>query len=339
MKRLFIVLLMTLTTLPAVAADGKDNIFVKFKDWRERRMVANMDTSYIGLPKYSWQAGIENTIFNSTTSTLHFGDDSSQGIINDVTYKLRTGISDKISASIHFRGLGLGYGFNVRDRDETRFSIGLNGNTFGLNLKINNYEQTTGQYRVTYESGLVEQGDIQPNDVVLSSLSVSGYYVFNHKTFAYNAVTSRSLVQKKSAGSPIISAEYYASSLKPNIGEGIDYFPITDYQGQIRISGGYAYNFVFANQHLVLHAKILASPLSYSYYYVYRENKEIKQYTTRDFGFQLSISSALGLHYSINDRFFAGIYANDEYGSLSHKKVQTFQVNDLQAHVYFGVRF
>ena len=339
MKRLIVILLISLTTLPAVASDGKKNILVKFRDWREQSMLANVDTSYIGLPKYSWQAGIDNTLFNSSTSTFHVGDDGSQGVVRGVTYDLNTGFSDKISASVHFRGLGIGYGFNLQDRDETRFSIGLNGNTYGINLKINNYEQTNGRYRVTYADGRMQYGIIKPNDVVVSNLSLSGYYVFNHKTFAYNAVTNCSLIQKKSAGSPIIGAEYLVSSLKPNFGEGIDFFPFTDYQGQIRIAGGYAYNFVFADQHIVLHAKLLVSPLSYSYYYVYKENKEIKDYTAREFGFQLSLSSALGLHYSINDRFFVGIYTTDEYTSVSHNKVTTFKVNDLQAHVYFGVRF
>lgn len=339
MKRLIVILLISLTTLPAVASDGKKNILVKFRDWREQSMLANVDTSYIGLPKYSWQAGIDNTLYSSNTSTIHFGDNISQGAIKNVTYDLKTGVSDKISGSLHFRGLGLGYGFNLKDRDETRFSIGLNGNTFGLNLKINNYEQTTGKYRITFEDGTVEQGEIQPNDVVVSNLSVSGYYVFNHRTFAYNASTSRSLIQKKSAGSAVIAAEYFLASLMPNIGEGIVYFPITDYQGQIRISGGYAYNLVFADRHLLLHAKLLVSPLSYTYYYVYRDNKEIKEYTARELGFHLSLSGSLGLHYNINDRFFTGIYADNDFTTVSHHHVATYKGYDLQAHVYFGVRF
>lgn len=90
------------------------------------------------------------------------------------------------------------------------------------------------------------------------------YYIFNHRRFSYPAAFSQSTIQRRSAGSPLLGIGYTQHSLDVNWGElnrvisnrlgnqvpanPIDstlMFSEVKYT-DISISGGYAYNWVFA---------------------------------------------------------------------------------------------
>ena len=90
------------------------------------------------------------------------------------------------------------------------------------------------------------------------------YYIFNHRRFSYPAAFSQSTIQRRSAGSPLLGIGYTQHSLDVNWGELNKV--ISDRLGSqvptnpidstlmfseikytdISISGGYAYNWVFA---------------------------------------------------------------------------------------------
>ena len=90
------------------------------------------------------------------------------------------------------------------------------------------------------------------------------YYIFNHRRFSYPAAFSQSTIQRRSAGSPLLGIGYTQHSLDVNWGElnkvisnrlgslvpanPIDstlMFSEVKYI-DVSISGGYAYNWVFA---------------------------------------------------------------------------------------------
>ena len=89
------------------------------------------------------------------------------------------------------------------------------------------------------------------------------YWVFNNKKFSLPAALSQTVIQRRSAGSWIAELNYYRSSIKPQLRNAGGIYPsimvdankITS--SQISLGGGYAYNYVFGNEHCLLHTSFM----------------------------------------------------------------------------------
>ena len=95
------------------------------------------------------------------------------------------------------------------------------------------------------------------------------YYIFNHRKFSYPAAFSQSTIQRRSAGSPLLGIGYtrhtlevdwdnLTKALADRMGSQLSRTPIdsTLMIGQVKytdvsVSGGYAYNWVFARNWLL----------------------------------------------------------------------------------------
>lgn len=95
------------------------------------------------------------------------------------------------------------------------------------------------------------------------------YYIFNHRKFSYPAAFSQSTIQRRSAGSPLLGIGYTRHTLEVDwdnlnkaladrMGSQLSRTPIdsTLMIGQVKytdvsVSGGYAYNWVFARNWLL----------------------------------------------------------------------------------------
>ena len=80
----------------------------------------------------------------------------------------------------------------------------------------------------------------------LECLYVDGYYVFNHKRFAYPAAYKAGLVQRRTAGSWMVTARYMQGNLYNTPDVALESFNMVDGLNTIQASvgGGYSANFV-----------------------------------------------------------------------------------------------
>ena len=168
------------------------------------------------------------------------------------TYKLSENLCKKVGLEVGYGNVGLGYGLEVGPRSamkKSSFALNILGKSWGLHL---NYFKITNPFtsglRIWDENNviLVEDEFTPDGTASLQNITIDGYYVFNNKRFAYPAAYKKSLVQRRTTGSWMLTARYMQGSLY-NSPEGswnsynlIDCFNTL----QASIGGGYSVNFV-----------------------------------------------------------------------------------------------
>jgi len=178
---------------------------------------------------------------------------------------------------------------------------------------------------------------------------INMYYVFNHRKFSYPAAFAQSTVQRRSAGTPIAGISYTRHKLSVDF-ERLDQFlkehlpdidvPIdsalrfgTIKYIDVAMTGGYAYNWVFAKNWLL--STSLSVGLGYK-----RSSGDLKErgFSFRNFSFNnLNIDGIgrMGIVYN-NTRWFAGI--SGILHVYNYRK-NTFSTNNIfgSVNIYFGV--
>ena len=232
-----------------------------------RRMIRNfsrVDTNYIEPQKYSFTVMLQNTT-SFEGYTLKLKDDHSAVFAPEPSYKL--------GPYFGWRFAFLGYTIDLkRLKNEAREALALSlyAPQVGVDLF---YRKSGDNYRI---SG-VNFGNETVNNAMkkvyfdgfeTSERGFNVYYIFNHSKFSYPAAYSQSTVQRRSTGTALAGMNYSRHTLNVDwdkfhqlmddlVGAGtsvavadtsmhstdIDY---TDFS----LSGGYAYNWVFAHNWL-----------------------------------------------------------------------------------------
>lgn len=226
----------------------------------------DIDTNYIEPQHYNYTLMLQNT---NTYEIYKLESKSGQYI----TFAPKPTI--RIGPYVGWRWVFLGYTFDIghisNDNKKKVFELSLYSSMFGIDLY---YRKTGNDYRI--REAYLEDG---MSSRVLKGIPFSGlsvgikgfdiYYIFNHKKFSYPAAFSQSTCQKRSCGSPLLGIGYTTHQLDldyENLKEVVESNLNDKYQNvkldsglmfnKVRyssysISGGYAYNWVFARNWLL----------------------------------------------------------------------------------------
>lgn len=257
----------------------------------------DIDTTYIEPQAYNYAFMLQQT---NTYEVYYLHSRSGQSVTFAPDISLRVG------PYFGYRWVFLGYTIDVShlgsDKNQRQeYDLSLYSNKFGIDL----YYRKTGNNYYIRSINLGDGIDTRPMrkvgfDGLRSSIKgFNAYYIFNHRRFSYPAAYSQSTVQRRSAGSPLLGIGYTKHSvtidwtaLNDLISEKM---PTTDYEKfsidsaltfrhiqytDLSISGGYAYNWVFAHNWLMDFSASLA--LAYN-----RSSSDVskKWYSFRDFSF------------------------------------------------------
>lgn len=199
------------------------NIIDRFGNWQKAQMKRSVDSLYVEVPEYTRIARLWNNMqFNRTDLDL-----------GATTLNLKSGIQDQQCIGAAWLGFGLNAGVNLHKASQRYFTCGLNSNTAGISLSC--------QQGTTLNDGA--------RSYTAHSARVGAYYVFNHRKYSYNSVFRRVFIQKRSAGSVLLSANAIYSLLQDQNPQ-YDYWSIAPSEGYLRnlvvsVGAGYGYNFVF----------------------------------------------------------------------------------------------
>lgn len=355
MKKSFILLFLFFSAISSFA--DKDSVaykkpflgrvasmFIKMMD-----KFNEIDSDYIEPQHYNYTVMLQNT---NTYEMYRIKSKQGQSIL------LSPEISPKVGPYVGWRWMFLGYTFDLSHISDKytmkkEFNLSIYSSMIGIDLF---YRQTGNDYKM--RSVYLGEG---VNTRPLNGLSFSGinvgikgfnvYYIFNHRKFSYPAAFSQSTCQKKSCGSFLLGMGYTRHTLK------LDYNKlnetITDHMPELEakldsglmfnsikytdvsVSGGYAYNYVFAHNWLL--AASLSAAIGYK-----RSSGDIqtKEMTFRDFLFNnLNIDGVgrFGLVWN-NTRWYAG--ASAILHSYNYRKTQ-FSTNNFfgSLNLYFGYNF
>ncbi|MBR3709874.1 MAG: DUF4421 family protein [Bacteroidales bacterium] len=216
---------------------------------------AVVDTTCIYQPKPCFSLGLFTTGQKAGFDVdVNFGINMPDGspLTGISSYSLGEGLCKKIGLEAGYGNVGFGYGLEVGPRSAAKkssFAFNIVGKSWGLRL---NYFKITNQFI----SGLTlgeESDEFYLHDkftseemAALRSFTIDGYYVFNNKRFAYPAAYKMGLVQRRTAGSWMLTARYMQGNLYNSHEAAMDSYNLLDCFAtmQASVGGGYSVNFV-----------------------------------------------------------------------------------------------
>ena len=216
---------------------------------------AVVDSSHIYQPKPGFSLGLFTTGQKAGFDVGVDFDlelDETHSLKGISTYGLRESLCKKIGLEVGYGNVVLGYGLEVGPRSaekKSAFAFNILGKSWGVRL---NYFKISNPF----VSGIVffdEDGKVSSEDefiteekASLRSLSIDGYYVFNNKRFAYPAAYKKSLVQRRTAGSWMLTARFMQGNLYNSPEASWNTYNLLDCFAtmQASVGGGYSVNFV-----------------------------------------------------------------------------------------------
>lgn len=305
--------------------------------------VNNVDTNYIEPQQFNFTVMLQNT---NTYEVYRLSTAEGQSVTFSPDMSMRLG------PYFGWRWAFLGYTVDVKahqgDHKKKEYDLSLYSSKIGVDLY---YRETGNDYKIR-RVNLGKDIDTSPIEGMpfggLSS-SIKGfnlYYILNHRRFSYPAAFSQSTKQLRSAGSPLVGIGYTRHKLSLNCTElnnaifermpelkpeaEIDssfWFGTVKYT-DISLSGGYAYNWVFARNWLMATSLSLAVAYKRS-----TGDVEKTRLSLRDFSFNNVNVDGIGRFGIVwnNSRWYAGMsailhaynyhksrfYTNNFFGSIN----------------------
>ncbi len=312
------------THSPSKAAVLFSNIRERVDAIIDRFQSNSTDSNYVYKPREPWRFQLYLDLYGHDISFYHMTNH----------YALTSLCKTSLGISAAYRGLSLSVSLDPlklhKKRSNIEYNINYYGSFFGVDLQFSH----TKSFRERYESF-----KMYTTDVHLRNISLNGFYVFNHKRFSYGAVFDQSTIQKRSAGSPLISVTGYANSTRM---EDLAEVPLMRRlplhklrMAFVALGAGYAYNFVPKGNHWLVHLSMEPSMTVWKRTYADLENGN-QIASVRPYNFYMT--GRVGSTYFLDNFFvgFSGIVQLYEAGKIN-------QINILHTKfkggMFAGIRF
>lgn len=330
----------------SIATAQTDNIEKKGGISALLKSFNEIDTTYIEPQHYNYTVMLQNT---TTYEMYHLR--SKEGMA--VTFAPKPTV--KVGPYIGWRWVFLGYTFDISRLSSGKNKKELDFSIYSSHVGIDLYYRKTGDdYLIRY----IKDGNwrIRPKNLAFDGIEVAikgfnVYYIFNHKKFSYPAAFSQSTIQKKSCGSPLVGIGYANHSLsldynklhdiiadiaeknKVTIDTGLmfNHVKYVDYS----LSGGYAYNYVFARNCLLSASMSLA--IAYKRALGERPENDSQLLDFKFSNFNLDAIGRFGFVYN-NMNWYCG--ASAIIKAYNYNEPQ-FSTNNIFGYlnIYIGVNF
>ena len=230
---------------------SKLHLVQQFLDKKAR---ARVDPHYIEVPEKPWRVILrykETALDADYENDFDFPEEKER-----IYWKLS--IEPPVSASVGFwvgyRGTGISYSHSLVKNAGRYFSISTTGAKYGLNFRLRRFSTDEVSFNgKEYHDGknVYEEnthGNIEA-PIWIRSTYINGYYVFNGRRYSQAAAYNQSVIQRRSAGSLLVGATWYQSSIDLSHPQNALFAILSKRIGRIKmhqanIGIGYGYNFV-----------------------------------------------------------------------------------------------
>ena len=216
---------------------------------------AVVDTAFVYQPKASFSLGLFSTGQKAgfdvdVNFKVKYADGTTLPCVS--TYSLSEDLCKKVGLDLGYGNVGFGFGLEVGPRSaQKKHSLGLNikGKSWGVHAEyfsISNPFTTGIAIGEAGSSSYWEDQWTTEENALLKNFTIDGYYVFNNKRFAYPAAYKIGLVQRRTAGSWLVTARFMQGSLYNSPEAALDTYNLLDCFStlQASVGGGYSVNFV-----------------------------------------------------------------------------------------------
>ena len=274
----------------------------------------------------------------------------------------------EVELGIDWRGIAIELPIPIRNRYSMSFGLAKNGSVWGARIRYkslknmegvldDSYNQTMTQWMRNVEDrtatpATTAESTIPEGKIDLKIFYVEGYYVFNNKRFSLAAGAYGDMVQKRSAGSLFVMANYYQSQFGANnlFNHDRDIFR----NRKLSLGAGYGYNWAINGGKLCIHMSII--PMVSLWNQMVNKNEDYSQiederqswanydahyYDAVDNGhsrFVFNYFGRLAVSYSF-DRYLINFLTN--YRQYLYRNNADTRINNREAdaQINFGMRF
>lgn len=342
MRVIYLLLSLTVCCLSVKANEwpkqmGAPTTIFKQNNVQDELIKITVDTNYITRPTTNWIVKIRGRSYNDFVSV--YGNLYQVGEFDS---RINIPKESSIGISACYRGISLSLSVNpaklLGKNSSRNINMSFYNNYYGADLSYSSTDNLTTDVTI---------GDKKWNkkltDSYFQKFSASAYYVFNGRKFSYPASFTHSWIQRRSAGSFLVSANFYmgqfenrsdVSSYNLSLDKSISMKHIT-------IGGGYAYNYL-PNRKWLLHISLVPQVIvwhDYNYLLNIDPNTNIpleKKITTNTPG--LAGIGRFGATYSWENVFMG--FNSVVQSSLLDSNNNEISAGDTQwnVEVFFGVR-
>ena len=273
MKRLTHIILFALLigSAPSIATATDSNkaaaSFYRIGEWVDKFQMRGLDTAYIGLPEYNWRVALTTggTGIHATYTTW-------ADAATPIALRSQTTPSLELGFNVSLCGYGGGYSWDLLNAYTTNWNISFGSKVIGIEFLRNVSTNLNGQFVV---DGKVDPSmpALNKGEFRISNTSLSAWYALNAAHYSHNAATKQGYIQKRTAGSLLLSVGYMVSEM--NILDSAKYIRDTDMSmlvggvtgmitRQVALGIGYGINYTPNHGKLLLHAAANMQVVCYS---------------------------------------------------------------------------
>ena len=315
---------------------------------------SEVDTNYVEPQHYNWALMLQSI------NTYDYYKLSAGEGRNRQTISFAPDLGIRIGPYFGWRWIFLGYTIDMRTMNifsgkrKLEIDGSIYSSRFGADIfyrrSVQNYNIKSVDFGSSYETKSLE--GVAFDGLNVSITGVNLYYIFNHKRFSYPAAFSQSTIQKISCGSWLAgigytrhSLDFDHNSLQTLIDEkmgsqtvrldsGFMFNEVRYYD--VSLSGGYAYNWVFAKNWLL--GSSLQMALGYKRSYGTMADNGGNGFSFKNFN--LDGIGRFALVYN-NMRWYAGasaIFHTYNYRNARFRTTNTFGSLNVYVGVNFGLK-
>lgn len=345
------------TETPLNKPSGSMLFFYRLGRIIETFLMKGIDSTYLQLYNRSWKLAFTTNVtgIHSKLNLSNLPYYSETGALTqyDEVIKLQSAPSVGMGFAAAWHTIQFNYSWDILYRRSSKFDFAILNRAWGIEFMRHVYTNIYGPV----SDAQSDNYPIQKGDIQVATSFLSAYFIFNSEKYSTYSALRQSYIQKKSAGSLYLQAQYLGShitALNPELIERMNYLNDIELH-QAAISAGYGYNYTPNQGKFLLH--ISAAPmailfnrtiLTYTYSFINEETKQedsfkINKIIAPKHWFYLTGTARVAFSWDINEWcYLAGNaqFYNLRFNSVKdddlQMKINTWEWN---ANLSFGARF
>ena len=357
---------------------GFGKFLVKIDRFLEEGQLSGIDTTYQTIPKLNRQVYLGAYGYWQNYSNLipfYFPESINKripGLRDGAYYKINAHTQQaEMELGIDWKGFALEIPIPIRNNYSASYGLAKNGSVWGFRLRYKSINSVAGSKRFGMQDELQQYVHDHPDEAEEISKVIDfvkderiesgkhhiniffgeGYYVFNHRKFSLSAGLFADMVQKRSAGSMMVYANYYQSryAVKDILISDFDVYRTQ----QVSVGFGYGYNYSLYGGKLLFHLSAVPMFSLYSnlmhrakfnseadrkqYEAMYGDDP--KFYDPSDNGrpdFRVNAFARFAANYSLG-RYVLSLLVNYRYYGFSNSK--NLHINNQEADAQFNIGY
>lgn len=244
--------------------------FYRTAEWADNYLIKGIDTNYVTLPEHSWRIAYINGIegINSNWSATQ------PPPIGTVTLLSRTTPSVDLGFQVGYRSLGFGYSWDASHAYSQKLNLSLGSKFIGIDFSRQVSTNITGKIHLEdFPKDEYNPVPLPKNLLWITNTNLSVWYALNAAHYSHQAAIKQSYIQKKTAGSLLLSLGYMSTQISVEDTTTYNGKPLLSYMidgiksmttHQVAVGLGYGINYTPNRGKVLLHLSANAQLVCYS---------------------------------------------------------------------------